>query len=179
MKHRTILNSRKMVFDLGSNPSIDADMSDGFAYVEELLATALKFSLDSLETDPESFVKFLDAASHLRLLPLEEIDNASRHSFCLFVNLYHTLLQHAMLLSVNGPLTKKSAVNFMRTMCYEIGGDVFSLAEINTHVLRGKMSKPINPKAPYIEAPKKSSSYKHYALSYTDPRVNFILVSLH
>jgi hypothetical protein len=178
MKHRTILNSRRMVFDLGSNISFPTDLSDGHAFVEELLTTALKFSLDSLENDPESFVEFLDAASHLRLLPLDEIENASRQSFCLFVNLYHCLLQHAMLLSVNGPLTKKSAGTFMRTMCYEIGGDVFSLAEINSCVLRGKMSKPKDPKAPYIEAPKKSSSFKHYALTYTDARVNFVVVSL-
>jgi hypothetical protein len=170
-KHRTILNSRRMLFDLKS----DSDLSNGFAFVEDLFTTALSFSLGSLEDDPESFVEFLDATSQLRLLPLQEIESSSPHAFCLFVNLYHCLLQHAMLLSVNGPLNKKSVGHFMRTTCYEIGGDVFSLAEIHSCIIRGKMSKPVHPKPPYIEAPKKSSSYRFYALDYTDPRVNFIL----
>jgi hypothetical protein len=153
------------------------DTSNGVVFVEDLLSRALSFSLESLEKDPESFVEFLDLTSQLRLLPLDEIDLTSRHAFCLFANVYHCLLQQAMLLSLNGPLHKKSVEPFMRTACYEIGGDVFSLAELYCCVLRGKMSKPINPKPPYIEAPKKSNSYRYYALDYKDPRVNFVLVS--
>jgi hypothetical protein len=80
-----------------------------------------------------------------------------------------------MLLSVNGPLHKKSIIHFMRTSCYEIGGDVFSLAELHSCVICGKMSKPINPKPPYVDAPKKSNAYKYYALDYTDVRVHFVL----
>ena len=171
------MNSRRMVFDLKA-ATFDSDMKNGYSFVEDLLTTALSFSLDSLENDPESFVQFLDAACQLRLLPLQEIDSTTKHSFCLFVNLYHCLLQHAMLLSVNGPLQKRSVVHFMRTSCYEIGGDVFSLAEIHSCIIRGKMSKPVNPKPPYFEAPKKSSAYRFYALDYTDPRVSFVLVSL-
>lgn len=152
-------------------------LSDGFKFVENLLSKALSFSLESLETDPESFVEFLDLTSQLRLLVLEEIDLTTRHAFCLFANIYHCLLQQALLLSVNGPLDKKNIGLFMRTSCYEIGGDVFSLAELYCCVLRGKMCKAVNPKPPYIEASRKSSKYRHYALSYNDPRVNFVLVS--
>ena len=174
-KERAILNGRRMGFDmLDSNIG---DMSNGFVFVEDLLSRALSFSLESLEKDPESFVEFLDLTSQLRLLPLDEIDLSSRHAFCLFTNIYHCLMQQSMLVSVNGPLQKKSVEQFMRTSSYEIGGDVFSLAELYCCVLRGKMSKPINPKPPYIEAPRKSSSYRYYALDYNDPRVNFVLVS--
>ena len=63
----------------------------------------------------------------------------------------------------------------MRTSCYEIGGDVFSLAELHSCVICGKMSKQINPKPPYVEAPRKSQAFKHYALDYTDPRIHFVL----
>jgi hypothetical protein len=153
------------------------DMSNGFTFVEDLLSKALSFSLESLEKDPDSFVEFLDLTSQLRLLPLDEIDFSSRLAFCLFANIYHCLLQQAMLLSVNGPLDKKSVGHFMRTSCYEVGGDVFSLAELYCCVLRGKMSKPINPKPPYIEAPKKSNAYRFYTMDYNDPRVNFVFVS--
>ena len=151
-------------------------MNDGYEFVEEVTSSALSFSLDSLENDPDCFVDFLDAISHLRLLPLEEVDSAGKDAFCLFVNLYHCLLQHAMLVSPNGPMEKRSAAHFMRTACYEIGGDVFSLAELHGCVIRGKMSRPINPKPPYIEPPKKSSAHRFYALEYTDARVNFVLV---
>jgi hypothetical protein len=175
VKERVILNGRRMSFD--NQGTTLGDMSNGFVFVEDLLSKSLSFSLESLEKDPESFVGFLDLTSQLRLLPLEEIDLTSRHAFCLFANIYHCLLQQAMLLSVNGPLDKKSVVHFMRMSCYEIGGDVFSLAELYCCVLRGKMSKPLNPKPPYIEAPKKSIAYRFYALDYKDPRVNFVLVS--
>jgi hypothetical protein len=37
------------------------------------------------------------------------------------------------------------------------------------------MSKPVSPKNPYVDVPKKSASYNVYALTYTDPRINFIL----
>ena len=173
LRERAILNGRRMRFD-SLDPGV-VDMSNGFAFVEDLLCRALSFSLESLEDDPDSFVEFLDLTSQLRMLPLDEIDLSSKSSICLFANIYHCLLQQAMLLSVNGPLHKKSVNHFMRTTCYEIGGDVFSLAELYCCVLRGKMSKPISPKPPYIEAPKKSQPYRHYALDCMDPRINFLL----
>lgn len=172
-KARVVLNGRRMAFDR-HRTTLD-DVAIGFSFVEDLLTRALSFSLESLERDPESFVEFLDLTSQLRFLPLDEIDLSSRGAFCLFTNLYHCLLQQALLLSVNGPLVKKSVVHFMRTTCYEIGGDIFSLAELQCCVIRGKMSKPINPKAPYLEAPKKSNAYRYYALDYKDPRVHFVL----
>lgn len=173
LKERAILNGRRMAFD-NLNARV-VDLSNGFTFVEDLLSRALSFSLESLENDPDSFVEFLDLTSQLRVLPLDEIDLTSKSSLCLFANIYHCLLQQAMLLSVNGPLQKKSVNHFMRTACYEIGGDVFSLAELYCCVLRSKMSKPINPKPPYIEAPKKSQGYRHYALDCRDPRLNFVL----
>lgn len=173
LQSRAILNGRRMAFD--SLDFGDVDMSNKFSFVEDLLSRALSFSLESLEQNPESFIEFLDLTSQLKILPLDEIDPTSKSSVCLFGNLYHCLLQQAMLLSVNGPLHKKSFNHFMRASCYEIGDDVFSLAELYCLVLRGKMMKPSNPKPPYMEAPKKSLAYKHYALDYRDPRLNFVL----
>lgn len=170
------MNGRRMAFDIDLESL--ADGAYGYAFVEDLLTKALSFSLHKLEEEPDSFVEFLDLTSQLRLLPLEEIDLSSRHTFCLFANIYHCLLQQAMLLSTNGPLDKKSMNEFMRTSCYEIGNDVFSLSEMYCCVLRGKMSKPSNLKPPYPEAPKKSNPYRFYALDYNDPKINFILVSI-
>jgi hypothetical protein len=63
----------------------------------------------------------------------------------------------------------------MRTSCYEIGGDVFSLAELNACVIRGKMSRPVFPKPPFIEPPKRSAAYRFYTLGFTTPKTNFVL----
>ena len=173
-KERAILNGRRMSFD-SLSMSFGNSVSKSYKFVEDLLTMALTFSLSSLEEDPKSFIDFLDMTSELRYLPLSEIDLSSPQAFCLFVNIYHCLLQQALLLSVNGPLHRKSVGHFMRTSCYEIAGDVFSLAELHSCVICGKMTKPINPKPPYIEAPRKSNAYRYYALDYTDVRAHFVL----
>ncbi|KAL3903743.1 MAG: hypothetical protein SGILL_010330, partial [Bacillariaceae sp.] len=170
---RIVLNGRRMAFDCRT--TLLEDVSRCGEFVQDLLTKVLSFSLESLEQEPEAFIEFLDLTSQLRFLPLDEIDLAGKYAFCIFVNLYHCLLQQALLLSINGALTKKSVMNFMRTSCYEIGGDVFSLAELQCCVIRGKLSKPHALKPPYIEAPKKSNSYRYYALGFTDARIHFVL----
>lgn len=60
----------------------------------------------------------------------------------------------------------------MRTHCYEIGGDVFSLAELESCVIRGNMPKSYYPKQ---KAHKTSRGHFAYALDYIDPRVIFVL----
>jgi len=172
---RSILNGRRMDFDLDQDFLKNAGGLGKF--VEDLLSTCLSFSLSSLERNPERLVKFLDAVSHLRLVPIAEIDRRGVDAFCLFVNLYHCLLQHSLLLAVNGPLHRRTVGNFMRASCYEIGGDVFSLAEIQGCIIRGSMSRPVSPRPPYVDVPKKSNAYRFYALKYADPRVSFIVVS--
>lgn len=174
MISRTILNGRLMDFDLDQGYLVKAGGPGKL--VEDLLGTALSFSLSSLEKDPERLVKFLDAVSYLKLLPVVEIDRSGVDAFCLFVNLYHCLLQHSLLLAVNGPLHRRTVGHFMRASCYEIGGDVFSLAELQSCIIRGNMSRPLSPKPPYVDVPKKSNAYRYYALDYIDPRVNFIVV---
>lgn len=169
-KRRTIINNRRMVFDLEPELGFVND------FVEDLLSTCLSFSLNSLEEHPEALLKFIDATSKLRILSFQQIDPTSESTFCMFVNLYHCLLQHALLLSLNGPLHKKSFGHFMQTSCYEIGGDVFSLAEIYSCIIRGNMTRPIGPRPPYIDVSKKSNAYRHYALSHTSrPCINFLL----
>jgi len=173
-KQRVVLNTRRMAFDnetFSLNGSQSAERLIGI-FVEDLLRQAL----DNLEERPTDFVEFLNNASRLRMLPLQVLDLSGKESFCIFVNLYHCLLQHALLLSSHGPPTKKSNEDFFRTNCYNVGGDIFSLAELENCVIRGNMSKAINPKFPFVQAPKKSRvRYLTYALGIIDPRVNFVL----
>ncbi len=68
---------------------------------------------------------------------------------------------------------QKNVGHFMRTHCYEIGGDVFSLAELECCVIRGSMSQAYHPRPPFVVA--KSPAHLTYSLSFVDPRINFIL----
>ena len=135
-------------------------------FVEGLLLKACSFTVEMLERNPRDFVDFLDATSRLRSIDLRDLDLSSDAALCLVLNLYHCLLQHSLLLSIEGPPSKKSVGHFKRVSCYEIGNDVFSLAELECCLLRGRMNRPTNPRSPYIEAPKASqTAYRHYALT--------------
>ncbi|KAI2502256.1 hypothetical protein MHU86_12228 [Fragilaria crotonensis] len=177
--HRSVMNGRRMTFDIetlsSSDDEEDFETQRIESFVNKLLAFALSTTFDTIESDPASFSAFLDMTSQLRSIQLDRLDLSQPSALCIFANIYHCLLQHALLLTINGPLYKKSVGHFFRTSCYEIGGDVFSLAELYHCVLRGNMSKPVSPKHPYIDIPRKSSAYSIYALTYTDPRIIFML----
>lgn len=177
-KKRIILNSRRMPFDCDVFPLFDnnADFQLNLAsFVEKLLQKALSFSLENMMKDPKDFVQFLDETSKLRVLPVKYIDKSDKSAFCIYVNIYHCLLQHSLLLSTGGPPTKRNVAHFMRTHCYEIGGDIFSLAELESYVIRGNLPKPFYPRPPFVPAPKKSRGHIVYSLEYVDPRLPFIL----
>ena len=179
-KQRKVLNSRIMPFDLDPILSSSGDSQEEIChFVEGLLERALSFSPDdALDMNDTRFVDFLNETSRLRSLPLEELDLTSKQAFCIFVNLYHTLLQHSLLIAVDGLPSKRSVTAFKRCSCYEIGDDVFSLSELECMVIRGKLGRPVHARSPFVEPPKKSRSYLMYALASSDYRVNFILVSL-
>ncbi len=105
-KQRRVLNGRRMGFDvvpLTSSNNDGKDIQDEVAtFVENLLRLALSFSPDTLDASDSRFIEFLDQTCRLRTLPLQKLDLLSRESFCIFVNLYHCLLQHSLLLAVDG-----------------------------------------------------------------------------
>lgn len=171
-KRRIILNRRRMEFDLeylNTKPE---------KVVEELLTLSLSYSPDYLAGAPHTIVPFLDLASKLRLLRLNDVNLQSPQALCTFINLYHCLLQHTLLLSVNGTMNKRSFELIMTTSCYEIGGDVFSLAELQS-IIRNNVSKLQSVKPPFVDVPKKSRSYRYYALGYSTPLVLFSLNTAH
>lgn len=98
-KQRRVLNNRRMAFDvvvIGDTLELIA------SYVENLLTMALSFSSDTLNASETRFIEFLDEASRLPTLPLHEIDLSSKEALCIFINLYHCLLQHSLLVAVDG-----------------------------------------------------------------------------
>ena len=116
---RIVLNSRKMTFDVGKEIRSNSDVEKSVGlFVENLLRTALSFSLKSF-SDPNKFVSFLDKCSQLQTLPLECIDFSKREAFCIFVNLYHCLLQHALLLSDSPPTKVSTTIGFLRSFIFQ------------------------------------------------------------
>jgi hypothetical protein len=110
-KQRVVLNGRRQIFDVDpfTDFSFDAEEIMRVAkFVENMLTTALSFSVDSIDNDPKAFLEFIDKTSRLRKLPLHKLDLKQDESFCIFANLYHCLLQHALLLAVDGLPTKVS-----------------------------------------------------------------------
>lgn len=179
-KPRIVLNDRQMAFDCESFDQNGVERGQLqviiATFVEDLLRQALSISLTNLEDSHSDFLVFLNNTSRLRKIPLSLLDMSSKQSCCIFINIYHCLLQHALITS--GPPTKKSIGRFMRSHCYEIGDDVFSLSEIESHVIRGNMSLPIQGKPPYvISPPGRSKDHLVYALGVVDPRINFLLNS--
>jgi Protein of unknown function (DUF1769)/Protein of unknown function, DUF547 len=169
-KSRVILNNRRKAFDFQ-----DDNQGDYCSLIEKSLGTALSLTVDSMRRESEKLMFFLNCISRLRNLPLSSIDLSSPDAFCLLVNIYHCLLQHALLFSVNGPLHKKSFRHFMRTSCYEVGCDVFSLAELYCCVIRGNMCRSLLNRPPFMDVAKHSDAYRSFSLPYRCAAVNLLL----
>lgn len=177
-KRRAILNGRCMAFDLkpfeGADSHLDVE-SVIVKFVEDLLLLALSLDQNSLTLSPETLLLFLNKTSRLTAMPFHLLNFSGKGAYCVFVNLFHCLLQHALLLSVYGPPNQRSIEDFMRCSCYEVGGDVFSLAEIESIILRGNLSSAANVKAPFVVASKEARSVPHFSLTMVDARINFLL----
>jgi len=100
---RSVLNTRQMFFDnYGITESFNS-IKDIGEFVCSLLQTALSFSLEQLETSPDKFMQFQADTSRLKNISLQLLDPSGKDSFCIYVNLYHCLLQHSLLLSSSPP----------------------------------------------------------------------------
>ena len=162
---RYVLNARRFSFDLPAQPpgiaASSSTPSSSFSdhrLAGELLRTALRLTP---EQSPE-MTYFLDLASALRGLgklpylcdnptssqEMNDIPNATATDDqpvaaiqqCFWLNLYHALLQHALLLL--GPPSSSQWATFHSQVCYELFGTVFSLVEIEHCCLRGNLSRP-------------------------------------
>lgn len=111
-QHRLVLNSRRMSFDCDRFLDVCdyGHINEISAFVEDLLNMSLSFTSENLETSPEEFIKFQDKTSRLKNLPVQKLDRSKVETFCIWVNLYHCLLQHSLLLSSRAP----TKVNFFK-----------------------------------------------------------------
>eukprot|EP00804_Cyclotella_cryptica_P002729 CCRYP_009644-RB/>CCRYP_009644-RB protein AED:0.18 eAED:0.18 QI:322/1/1/1/0.75/0.8/5/1125/1593 len=122
-RQRRIFNGRRMTFDLESVTNGRHDggstLDSVASFTGDLLRKALTLSPEALNSNDSSFTDFLDASSRLRSIPLHEIDYDSKEALCIFVNVYHCLLQHALLFAVDGLPDKPLFVD-PKAICYSI-----------------------------------------------------------
>ncbi len=139
------------------------------AKTEKISERALRLVYDlSPDSGNEKLAQYLDYVSLLKCVNLHTVDRFSDEALCFFLNIYHSLLQHALLLL--GPPSSKNWSSFFSSVSYEIGGDVFSLCEIEHCVLRGKMSKPRTLPRHYPSPPAYEDDHYRYALQGVDFR---------
>ena len=169
---RIILNARRMSFDVAA-PAATAALSMSPSQLSE---KALRLVYDlSPDSGTERLVAFLDLCSSFRVLPLHLLDLDSAEALAFFLNIYHTLLQHALLLL--GPPSSKDWSAFFASVSYELGTDVFSLTELEHCVLRGRLSRPRTVPRHMPSPPHLDDDHYSYALGKSDYRINFALIN--
>eukprot|EP00752_Nemacystus_decipiens_P017125 g15340.t1 len=105
-------------------------------FVASLLRQALDLNDDS---KPEQLIAFLDDICSLRWMPLEGLSQSEQ--LAVFLNLYHVMLLHAFFI-LGPPGSPLRVASYFTTLCYEVGGDVLSMADLEHCVLRAKTSQP-------------------------------------
>ncbi|CAM9718290.1 unnamed protein product, partial [Ectocarpus fasciculatus] len=178
MPPRLVLNARRPGFDL-SEDVLQKVVTDQQQRQQpwELAAEALR-SAFKVHADPgnQRLVPFLDLASAFRKVDLSRLDLDSDEALCFFGNLYHLLVRH-MLLVLGAPSSAKEWPSRFAEVSYEVGGDVFSLQELEHCVLRGKLPRPSLKDFPKRFAPLPPELDDHYAykLGKADARISLFL----
>ncbi|CAM9321089.1 unnamed protein product, partial [Choristocarpus tenellus] len=150
---RLVLNARRLNFDLPSVPCPDHKTVEGLldkgqhqAQPWQIAAKALRVAFNLTRgSNSRRLIPFLDLTSLLRQVDLGALDLDSNEALCFFVNLYHLMIRH-MVLVLGLPPSPKEWCSWTIQVSYEIGGDVFSLNELEHCVLRGALPRP-SPKA--------------------------------
>ncbi|CAM9992886.1 unnamed protein product, partial [Ectocarpus fasciculatus] len=135
-------------------------------FVSRLLSQALDLNDDS---KTEQLTTFLDDICRLRWMPLEGLSHSEQ--LAVFLNLYHVMLLHAFFIlgPPGSPLSR--VASYFTTLCYEVGGDVMSMADLEHCVMRAKTSQP-NQFLSKLIIP--TTEYP-FSLRRAEPRVSFAL----
>lgn len=117
-KGRAVLNGRCMGFDVKpfvTDTSQRDVQSAILQFVENLLALALSLDQNSFSNAPDRLLLFLNNASRLSVMPIKQMEPSGKGAYCVFVNLFHCLLQHALLFSVYGPPNQVRCLRKLRS----------------------------------------------------------------
>jgi len=161
---RVVLNNRRLL----RRPPVGPSAPPPCLLVARLLHMALN---QGEHEDYASASAFLDGTVELQGVDLEGLTHDEKLAF--WLNLYHCMLIHAFMI-VGPPTSLRAWPHFFTRMCYEVGGTVVSLAEVEHCILRRPMSQPRS----YYMSPKRwheGDARQRFVLHHKEPRVNFVL----
>jgi hypothetical protein len=122
----------------------------------------------NLRRSKEFNVDYRNAAYQLRNIDLSTIDDTERK--CLFINLYNTLMIHALIV-FGVPTSVIGKKHFFYNAKYIVGGFCFSLNDIEHGILR----RDKHPYGALMHVFTKSDPRKKFMVAILDPRIHFAL----
>ena len=160
---RMLLNCGKLSISAGTN----GQHQDPATMVATCLQLINKIRNDK-QNDPFEIHSFLTSIAILKRADILSLTEKPRLAF--FLNLYHTMIMHAFL-ALGYPSTGFKFFSFFNKVSYEVGGDIFSLTELEHCILRAKMTAP----SAFLSRFLLPSSTYNMALTKSDFRINFAL----
>eukprot|EP00091_Calanus_sinicus_P010377 TRINITY_DN24186_c0_g1_i1.p1 TRINITY_DN24186_c0_g1~~TRINITY_DN24186_c0_g1_i1.p1 ORF type:complete len:278 (+),score=39.79 TRINITY_DN24186_c0_g1_i1:264-1097(+) len=130
-----------------------------------------KVDYSQIATSPK-FEEYCNTAALLKFIKPETFNEEKRKAF--FINIYNSLTVHAMVYQAQIGRLPESPVKvpgFWKIHCYNIGGSVYTLDEIEHGVLRTNNGHPAAGKPQFDE----SDPRLKVALTKLDPRIHFAL----
>lgn len=151
--------------------------------IEKILSILLQFSQIVINTGsfnniPEyDFIQFNDLISLLQVVDIFSLTDCEKLAF--FLNLYHVMLLHGNLM-LRFPRNdyRNYWPMFFNEVCYIVGFQILSLAEVEHSILRLHMnyaSPYANITRPLGNSKKKEKRFKHFAISSRDFRLHFAI----
>lgn len=117
----------------------------------------------------EKWKRYLQYVNELVRLDLSNLNRQARIAF--FVNIYNALVIHATV-EVGQPSGVLQRLKFFTKNCYTIGGQSYSLNEIENGILRGNAKAPFSLRPPFG----KNDPRRAFVLDPPEPRIHFALV---
>lgn len=199
--NRVELNSRSLFPQLQQHEFLGSEQSDvdtlsadtipgALQLVKRTLKRALHILNNAQNLSVTHVLAFLDDASTLRGVDLQLLQDSGSHEeqVAFYLNLYHTVLAHAMI-AHGYPRGKGQWAHFLTRMSYALSrgpdGDQvsLSLAEIEHVILRARMPRAELPhlslKSVLAAANEPSSRLRNLGLAHPDFRLSLALVMNH
>ena len=118
----------------------------------------------------DAFEDYKAATRGLASLDLKEL--ATRQAKLAFwINIYNALVVHGIL-ELDVSKSVKEVPSFFKAVCYNVGGYVFSLDDIEHGILRGNRKKHLLSPKPFSGGDPR----KKFVVEKVDPRIHFALV---
>ncbi|MBW2567525.1 MAG: DUF547 domain-containing protein, partial [Deltaproteobacteria bacterium] len=118
----------------------------------------------------DAFEDYKAATRGLASLDLKEL--ATRQAKLAFwINIYNALVVHGIL-ELDIGKSVKEVPSFFKAVCYNVGGYVFSLDDIEHGILRGNRKKHLLSPKPFSGGDPR----KKFVVEKVDPRIHFALV---